>query len=329
MKRKTAGLAIVLSLALSFMIIVTACSSTTPEGNVPDTVIPSGEAQGASEDNNQESPIQSESVLATAERGTISGYGDQVLETTTQRADSLLSSSQIEDLKKLNFDVETEATIEKIEDSQTGDVYTRISTGGHKDICLDKNNEIFSLSNFTEEWEEPDRENYKSFSEYREMYDEMAPILMRLLNLDSAYILEVFRESGIDDTGDFIDVTYTKQYENGLLNIYESVNIGLMKAVDGLELVVFHKFDDAPNTAVAVIDENEALEKAQDLLSEPNSEVKSVRLTFTKPNFMFAEGGPYKSSNSVRLTYEIQTENGTLIRVDAVTGEITGGDIYG
>lgn len=82
----------------------------------------------------------------------------------------------------------------------------------------------------------------------------------------------------------------------------------------------------APNTTKPVISEKDAMASAQSVLSTiPDIKDTKITLDTIRPNFHWNDHVGYEQADFVRLAYKITVNNGSIIYIDAVTGENLGG----
>ena len=120
-------------------------------------------------------------------------------------------------------------------------------------------------------------------------------------------------------------LTWNKEYENKLVNPYDCINI-VIDAKDG-SIMLFGKNEMEPNDIVPEITQEKALELAKLIIQKFDDAEMYAELTFFRPNFYFEEGGPYDVADFVRLSWQIYTKDHISVQIDAITGEILGGDI--
>lgn len=122
-------------------------------------------------------------------------------------------------------------------------------------------------------------------------------------------------------------LTWCKDYGNDLINLYDCVNV-VVDAKDG-SVMLFGKNKIEPNTTTPSITMEDAINLAQPIISKLSNDSNEIhaKLSFFRPNYYWEEGGPFESSDSVCLTWEVIVNNSITIQIDAITGENVGGDI--
>ncbi|MGI6361373.1 MAG: PepSY domain-containing protein [Bacillota bacterium] len=119
-------------------------------------------------------------------------------------------------------------------------------------------------------------------------------------------------------------MSYVRVLENGLENPHEVVNILLYRGDGSIGYIT--RFNKPVNTLKAEISEEEALKSAAEQIEKLDGKVDGVELVYYRPNFFWSEES-YEIADFVRLSYKISLNEGYyFIYVDAVTGEVTGGD---
>lgn len=278
----------------------------------------SASAFAANEENmTEESRV---SVLAVAETAVEDVTFDEVTASEVSATDTWISKDEAVKLAQIGVDVPDTATVETVISEDDG-TYEKIYLNENDFVCVDGNNEIFRISNFGDESEVA---AYVATNEDATVDENMvAETIRALLNLSDEYVLigtEEFDE-------DYLTVTMSKAY-NGIENPYESVNAVIRKTDSNV--VYLRVFDTAPETTEATIGENEALSAAADIIAELGTDVTSSKLVFTEPNYYWYNGTDtdYEIADFVRLAYEFVIGDGDwIVDVDAVTGEVIGGDM--
>jgi hypothetical protein len=142
-----------------------------------------------------------------------------------------------------------------------------------------------------------------------------------MLDLGSEYKLVKSEEQSVD----FWFLAYRKVLENGLVNEYEGANITVARKDNSIAFLT--TFDMPANTLKAEISEEQALEKAQPIIEKLVGKVNKVELKYVQPNF-FWEKQELEPATFIRLAYQIQFNENYFVDIDAVTGEIIGGDEF-
>lgn len=112
-------------------------------------------------------------------------------------------------------------------------------------------------------------------------------------------------------------LTWCKEYENGLINPFENVNV-IVDAKDG-SIMLYGTNEIKPNAIESNIKEEEAIEYACKYLNDNENKKAKVQLTFTKP-FSYDLFDNLKV-DYVNLCYNVDIE-GIAIQIDALTGDI-------
>lgn len=113
-------------------------------------------------------------------------------------------------------------------------------------------------------------------------------------------------------------LTWCKNYENELINPYETVNV-VIDAKDG-SIMLYGKNENKPNSIEPNISENDAINYTSNIISEYDgySDI-TTDLAFYKAEINSTE-------NDIRLIWKISIDEKIYIYVDAITGDILGKD---
>lgn len=145
---------------------------------------------------------------------------------------------------------------------------------------------------------------------------------LEMLGLDGQYQLVKSEEESVD----FWFLAYRRVLENGLENECDGVNIMVSRANNTVGFLV--TFNMPANTLYAEITEDEAIAAAQPIVDKWNMAFDDIELKYIQPNFFWSDDIKYEEADFVRLAYEIKLNDGSnFIHVDAITGEIIGGDM--
>ena len=137
-----------------------------------------------------------------------------------------------------------------------------------------------------------------------------------LFSIDQTYEM-----TSLENYGEYGGYSYIKEYQNGLQNPFESVKVTYSTHTG--DVVIATKFDHAPNSTIAQIDENEAISAAeQSEYYAAGSSVTSCALTFILPTMFSNEKvARYGSGDEAILCYKIVYDGGYIIYVDAMDAE--------
>lgn len=119
-------------------------------------------------------------------------------------------------------------------------------------------------------------------------------------------------------------LTWCKEYENGLINPYECVNVAI-DSKDG-SIMLYGRNDMKPNSIIPIISDEDAIKYSNSITSKYKYDNINVNLTFTRPNFYWETDSIYEMANFVRLCWNVSLDNSVNIQIDAETGEILGGE---
>lgn len=132
---------------------------------------------------------------------------------------------------------------------------------------------------------------------------------------------QTYEVTSLENYGEYGGYSYIKEYQNGLQNPFESVKVTYNTHTG--DVVIATKFDHAPNSTMAQIDENEAITAAaQSEYYAAESTVSSCVLTFILPSMFSNEKvARYGSGDQAILCYKIVYDGGYIIYVDAMDAE--------
>lgn len=251
------------------------------------------------------------------------------------RRDILLESNDVSEISTAVLDIETQSELQSlgvpIDEVKKADImqdvlnytdktYTKYIIDHDHYVCVDENNKIQTIYNAGEDILAPTRD-YK-FNTTEKQYLAVGEQALEMLGLDGQYQLVKSEEESID----FWLLAYRKVLENGLENECDGVNIMISRANNTVGFLV--TFNMPANTLYADITENEAIAAAQPIINKWNMNFNSIKLKYVQPNYFWNDDIQYEPANFVRLAYEIELNNSAyFIHVDAVTGEVIGGDM--
>lgn len=262
------------------------------------------------------------SVLAAAELATEDIVYDEVASTDVYQTTEWIGEDDTAALELIGVGVPETTTVETVVSENAG-TYEKIYLNENDYICVDENNEIFRISNFGSESEVVATAAVVDGEDSTVDETAISEQICDLLNLSSEYVLENVE----DFDSDYVILTMSKSY-SGIMNPYESVNAVIRKSDSSVVYLRF--FDTAPETTAATISAEEALSAAANIVVDLGAEVTATNLVYTKPNYYWYNGTEtdYEIADFVRLAYRITLGAGDwFIEVDAVTGEVIGGDM--
>jgi len=143
-------------------------------------------------------------------------------------------------------------------------------------------------------------------------------------------ILSKYEELGLPEEYDLVyleefddycwEADFQKKYDN-VYNMYEAVKIFFVPETE--EIISLNKFNEEyKETKDEIITAEIAKEIAKTVL-DSNKKISDTKLTIIKGNSYFKEN----SDTSLHKAYVVQTSDEEYVYVDAVSGEIIGGDI--
>ncbi len=281
--------------------------------------------------------------LETEKKSVLDGYervkssGSIITETEVETLDSnteiKLSDEARRFLEYVGKSIDEEREVKRIYSKIFNTTYTRVITDS-MEIDLDNNGDIVIYKDLITH---PHLKDNYMISDENQLSDFMANI-EKLGGFDS-YKLTSCSNLG----GPSWILLYMNEYENGVLNRMESVNI-VIDACKGSVWLYSHHKEMKPDTFEPVISEEEAIECAREIMEKYGAKNAAATLSYERPNFYFEEGGPYEKADFVRLCYNISfsldsddkaegnyismghVTHGVQVYVDAETGEILGGD---
>lgn len=219
--------------------------------------------------------------------------------------------------------------VTKIYDKVLNKEMTRVTSVDYE-IDLDNNGNIVNYKNF---------EDFSTVDKDKIDYNENDPLPNVVYEYTEASDLEdiinlVEVENDLENytliecNNNIEDVwilTWYRDFDNGLLNSYDCVNV-VVDAKDG-SIMLFGRNTMEPNTITPTITSENALEIATPIITEHCEKEPEVKLTFFRPNFYWEDDKTYEMADFVRLSWNVSTKDCTSVQVDAVTGEILGGGI--
>ena len=108
---------------------------------------------------------------------------------------------------------------------------------------------------------------------------------------------------------------------NGIYNKYESVKVYFIP--DSKEIVALGVFNEEASSAGITINENEAIQTVLNYLNISEDKIVSSTLSMEKANNFYNKES---KDTSIHSTWVIQTEDNSIIYVDAQTNNVIGGD---
>lgn len=252
--------------------------------------------------------------------------GDKLLNSYTinEISTGVVDSATQNNLLDLGVPVDEVKKAEVLQDNlnYTGETYTKFIIDHEHYICVDEDNEIKSIYNSGEDILAPTWND--EFNTTESQYLATGEQVKEMLGLDDSYELVKSEE----ETVDFWFLAYRKVLSNGLVNENDGVNI--MVARKDASVAFLNTFDMPANTLTAEKTEAEALTAANSVMSQKgftSADIDDVELGYVQPNFFWEEEN-YEPANFVRLAYIISLKDSAyFIYVDAVTGEVIGGDM--
>lgn len=237
-------------------------------------------------------------------------------------SESGLPAATVEHLRNIGFPVDDVKREEKYQDLfyGTGDIYTQYSVDSEHRFRVNEDGKVFDIFNAGADILAPDWDY--QFDTTEEQYRATGEKVKAMLGLDENYKL-VYTEGF---SNDYWSMNYRRVLPNGLDNVYDGVNVTVARK--NCSVAFLHYFDLPANTLEAEITEEEALAAAQPVIDRlKTKKVSSVKLRYVQPNFYW-EDKYYEDVDFIRLAYEIKLNKGQyLVYVDAVTGEVIGGDM--
>lgn len=233
-------------------------------------------------------------------------------------------------LEYFGKDLSGTKTVKKIHKKDLCITVTRVITE-NMEVEFDENGDIVEYQNYDDFSKVgKDKKDYKEGQKLpivKYEIDDVSKIQGIVSMLEKLSYLEGYKMIDCSNNiqGAWI-LTWVKEYEGGITNSYDNCNV-VVDAKDG-SIWLYGKNAMLPNTTKPVISEALATAEATNLAKTKYGDctLTSVKLSFTRPNFYFEEGGPYERANFVRLCYEVSMDNGVTVHIDAETGEVLGGD---
>ena len=143
--------------------------------------------------------------------------------------------------------------------------------------------------------------------------------IKQLLNISNDF--KVIQNEAFDD--DMWIVIFEKTLTNNLTNPYESIKVFINRNTGLIQNLKI--FNEKPNTVKSKITSEEAIKISKKIIDKygDSSNIKTT-LKIIKPNHYWAKGLD-KVDDCVKLAWSVYDEN-IKVYVDAITGEILGGD---
>ena len=234
-------------------------------------------------------------------------------------SDGPLSEKNKEILDALGIPVSAIKEQKQRQNTSWNYTYTEIEFENGVRIEIDKDGEIIYIRNF--------KGGEYSGESIVNSTEDISDVIGRIeaeLNIPEDYIL-VSSEADYEDSW---HLWWYRQYGEDLYNTMESVRALICR--DDKTILLIRRYDIAPQTTQAAIDEEEAVAIAAETFSLHQSsktvETISVALAFRAPNYRWSS--PREKADFVRLVYEVKINDERYrIDVDAVTGEVVGGDV--
>lgn len=265
-----------------------------------------------------------ESVLAEAVPFDGDKPATEVLQ--SQRADGIaettLDSATREELRDWGFVTDDVTKVETVRDNMNNpnETLTKYVVDNEHYVCVDSENRIYSIYNSGEDILAPTWDD--EFATTEEQYLATGEQVKEILGLDNSYELVCSEETTVD----FWFLAYRKVLANGMVN--ENDGFNLTVARKDASVAFLNTFDMPANTLTAEITESQALAAAQPIINDLNGTVDGAELKYVRPNYYWKADGEFAEADFVRLAYQISLNGGAYyIDVDAVTGEVIGGDM--
>ncbi len=215
--------------------------------------------------------------------------------TSVPSLNELLTSELTANLESIGVDTSALTRLEIVEPEVDDTSYYLISSKEGIQIYLDADRNVVSIVNFAAE------DNGLSAQ------DNVLVLLdkvRKLLNLGDDYIC----------SDGYTSFTFTRQYPNGLKNIYESVNVQVSSVAPAV--TVLRRFNVPPNRIEPVLTEADAIKAAEN--NEYAVHSTEVPLICYCP--------PDSETGEVRLAYKIHYGTESWAIIDAENGDVLGID---
>ncbi len=222
-------------------------------------------------------------------------YSDTAEKAPVPSLNELLTTELTENLESIGVDTSTLTRMELVDPKVDDPSYYLISSIEGIQIYLDADRNVVSIVNFIAE------DNGLSAQ------DNVAVLLdkvRKLLNLGDDYIC----------SDGYTSFTFTRQYPNGLKNIYESVNVQVSSVAPAV--TVLRRFNVPPNRIEPALTETEAIKAAENNEYAVNN--TEVPLICYRP--------PDSETGQVRLAYKIYYGTASWVIIDAENGDVLGID---
>lgn len=156
---------------------------------------------------------------------------------------------------------------------------------------------------------------YKDRNSVQPIIDE----LQEILDIEQYQLVECHNQL----IGSWI-LVWNNVLDNGIVNPLDVVVITL-NAKNG-EVMCYNRNEMIPDCDITIMGREKAVKFAKESVPAIKDEKEEkTELTVVNPNFYWEDGGPYQSSDLVRIAWKISYEDGAYVWIDAETGECLGG----
>lgn len=247
--------------------------------------------------------------------------------------DTLLNTQSKQFLNEYHFDCSMPVTVEVVEDAPTHRIIRRAELP-EAQVEFDLNGQLIHFINYEAmpslrpSADGAEAANYARVSEKNYSLKTQTDLSFIISELEESLQLDGYTLVDCnDDLTGIWSLLWQKQCENGILNPYDAVSVAI-DASNG-ELCSLARNTDLPNTTGSpVITEEDALRIAQPIRDTfPDITQTTIELAYFRPNFYWeSEGTPFVEADFIRMAWKISLDTCATIYVDALTGEILGGN---
>lgn len=247
---------------------------------------------------------------------------ETIVDASEVRATQIFTTAAMDAIHEIGLPTSSNLSVKNVVSSKDGE-YEKVYFSDTAYICLDVQGDIFRISNFDDESLIP--LSMPTSTEKNQTIDTIVENIRELLELSDDYELVNVEEFDAHT----LKLSIVKRYGE-LLNPYEAVKVTVDSNTG--DLLYLRRFSETPNVLTPSLSEADAITSAKNIVDDLDAAISDITLTFTQPNYFWLDYESenrveYELANFIRLAYLLTLDEGTtLIYVDALTGEIIGGD---
>lgn len=313
---------------LAFCLVVSCMSSFAFASQVENSVngnlhtLISETAEGVDLTNNSIEIYRKEAVIETLYDENATSYFERVWAHGEQSEDGIDELYLIESTFDCSLDI---STAYRALNKATGKNFTTFVCKDQTEISVSENGEIYKISTIFGESDAPSEStanmaNMPTMEELKSCCIELMPALYDLFDIYEQYTLT----ETYDFDADYLFFTFEKEFENGLTNPLQSINVVFNKTL--LKPSIAVKFDSLANAETPVISQEEALSIANAYFSKEDA-FDVAKLTYISDRIYNTKIHQY-DDDICYLVYEVSSLDGNVIVfIDALSGAYVARDI--